>query len=177
MTGEGGQDPGTFITVPSFPLKASMLLGVAAVIWIAVYFLIDPKYQAVTALVGAAAAGVGALLGAYYAGQMLRTQIRQHEVAIAQRNNDQSRERMQVALHYGERWSDPNIFHAKQVCLEIMKIARDDRGPEEVCKFLDSDETDNIGKILNTSQQKQVNMGQLLNFLEEFSIARDERRC
>lgn len=170
---EKSSDLGTLITVPSFPIKTSVLLYVVASLWVVLYYFIDPSYQPTVALAGAAAAGAGALVGAYYAGQMIHVQIRQHNQAIEQRNNDLAHEQRRAALRYSERWADPNLFAAKQVCKEIIELGYGINGPDDVCAYLNKDHINDTGEVLVSAKDKQINMRHVLNFLEEFAVAHE----
>lgn len=162
---------GTVFTVPSFPIKTSVVLVLLALAWIVLYYFVPIAWKPIVGLGGAAAAGVGALLGAYYAGQMLQTQIRQHNRELDQRKSDHEREQKREALRYSSRWNDPNIFHAQVICKKVIGLGSGPTGANDVKEYLSNDDNDDSGKLIKSAHDKQVNMGQVLNFFEEFSIA------
>lgn len=162
MTKDGkanAQGIGTLFRIPSFEVGVTGVLCVAAVFWVLIYAYVPQQYREVVALVGAAAACVGALLAAFYAGRTLAHMVKQE-------NDKLSFEKKKAALQFVERWNSADMIPTLRACKLIWKIGMNEDGARKVSEILEkSDGADEKRREILT------HVGRLLNFMEEISLS------
>jgi hypothetical protein len=121
-----------------------------------IYSFTPQEYREIVAIVGAAAAGVGALLAAFYAGRTLAHMVSQENAKL-------SFEKKKAALYFVERW---DMIPTLRACKIIWVVGMGPDGAKTVADFLERGEQ-NEKDLLET----QTHVGRLLNFMEEISLS------
>jgi len=138
----------------NFPLRFTALL-VIAVICVTIWYGVVVSWDLEKVLIfgGAGTATSGTILAAFYMGRALN-------LAISQASGEIEAERRLIDMHrrersakFGERWNDPNMYHAREVCRSI----------------LDHDQLGN--DLIEFVEDKKTNVIHILNFLEEVAIS------
>jgi Domain of unknown function (DUF4760) len=155
MVPQNGQEriPGTFTTL-EFPITASVVLGIAAVLAI-ILFVYCPKdreaekfgIEAITLTAGA--------LSAYYIGQGLKETVIQREESL-------KGGRIAVSCRFIERWNSPQTMAMKQDFREII-----DSGKAHTAQFVED--------LLERDKAKRTTVVEVLNFFEEASLSANKK--
>lgn len=150
------------------PVTVGVILGFVVVAIVLAYLLVPKAYEGVVILVAAALAAAGTLGNAYYVGRTLELTVqsenrilaRQEELnrQAAERHEQDARQaRLERSSRFGERWNQPELFHSRKACRQVM-----DDAPKGA---------DHIAKLLEEDLDMAMNIGHVLNFLEEMSIS------
>lgn len=137
---------------PRLPVTIGVILAFLVTVLTVVYGLQWPLDRPTVAFLAAALAAAGAIAGAFYIGRTLHVHLER-----------EARTPQDAAFRYMERWNDPAMFHARHVCREIIDTLGP-QGPEKVKEDLDK------------NLEKRTNVGHILNFLEELSVAVQMKR-
>jgi hypothetical protein len=81
--GNSSKKVGTMLRIPGFEIDITAVFSVAAILWVVSFAYAPQQYREVIALAGAAAAVVGALLAAFYAGRTLSHIVEQEKAKVS----------------------------------------------------------------------------------------------
>lgn len=141
-----------------FTIKFGGIVAAIIAVLTVVFYLATGEFTDTVIFLAAAAAAGGTITTAFYVARTLNLYIRQ-EYSFREREAAlDERGRKERALRYGERWNDPKMFYARDICREILD--RRGKSKEELISFINPQST---------------NVIHLLNFFEElaFSIEND----
>lgn len=150
------------------PITVGVILGFVVVAIVLAYLLVPKAYEDVVILVAAALAAAGTLGNAYYVGRTLELTVqsenrilaRQEELdrQAAERHEQDARHALlERSSRFGERWNQPELFYSRKACRQVM-----DDAPKGA---------DYIAELLEEDLDMAMNIGHVLNFLEEMSIS------
>ena len=151
--------PGKIFNVNiNFPVGITSLLAVIILGLTAGFFILTSSWKDTFIFFAAALAAGAAVATAFYTGNALNMAL-EREDAIRERESaldDLSRK--QLALRFSERWSDPRMHYARDVCRQVY----DHRGKEaaEVIAFA-------------SGEKVKTNITNTLNFFEEMAFSID----
>ena len=140
----------------AFPLRASIVVGVAVLVLSGLYLWISESYKESFVFFAASVAAGSAILAALYAARAINFQVQQHEDANIDRDNALLNERQRQAMAYAARWNDPHMEQARMACRKVISLKGS--GVEDVKRSMGEGDT----------EMKVIHM---LNFMEEVSIS------
>ena len=140
------QRANTLVEIP----RVSVTIGVALTILAAAitvgYVFVSPEYKSAVVVFGTGIAASGAIASAIYMGRTLAIYI--------ERDSHGPRE---IMFDYFKRWNDPQMFHTREVCRQVMNM---------------QEKSENERKNeLNNNNNLRVNIRSVLNFLEELALS------
>lgn len=114
----------------------------------------------------AACAAAGQLGASLYAARVLQMTAQIHAESAGARAEKEAQLEKQLledaAARFGERWTDASMFHLRKECRALIENRTDPK------KILD---------LVNGNENTAVNVGNILNFLEELSLSVLKGRC
>ena len=140
-----------------FETKITFTIGGALALLVIVlfgtYIMVPESHQGAVIFFGAALTVAGALATAFYTGRVLSLQVMVHEQSP-----------QDIAFRFSERWNDPQMFHTRDACRQIMDMLSPTVDAARAKDELEADEV------------MRRNLRPILNFLEELALAiRTER--
>lgn len=131
--------------IPSIPIRV-WLVGLLALVALSAAFYFWPSGRETLIFFSAALLGISAVGSNIYAARTLQIFL-----------DRETRSPVEMAFHYAERWNDPQMYHVRDACRQIMDMRGD--APEAARARIDENEP------------YRKNIRPILNFLEELSIA------
>jgi hypothetical protein len=152
----------SFRVVASFGVVATLAIALATI----AYQFVPDAYHGAFIFCAAATAAIGQLGAVLYAGRLLQFTIENQNAAlrnVAEKDAIADQRFLEsAAAHFGERWNDASMFHMRKASRVIIDLRHK---PDEI-----------LSKI-NESDDIQVNVSNILNFLEEMAISVNRKRC
>jgi hypothetical protein len=142
----------TLFQVPRISIGVGLALTVLTVLITAAYIWVPEPYHGAVIVFGTGMAASGAIASAIYMGRTLAIYIAR-----------ETQSPQEAAFRFAERWNDPQMFHVRDACREIMDMM-DQPDAERRRRF---DEEEALRK----------NIRPVLNFLEELSYSIREERA
>ena len=136
----------TLFQIPRVTVTVGVALALLSAIIAVIYYTVPDAYKGAIIVFGTGLAASGAIAGAIYMGRTLTLYI-----------ESEARNTEEVTFRFTERWNDPQMFHSRDVCRQIMDMK--DK-PEHERK-----------KELNDNENLRKNVRPVLNFLEELALA------
>jgi RNA binding exosome subunit len=153
-----------------FSVKFTVTFGLVAAVFVVgttiAYLFVPPPYQNSLIFFAAACAAAGHLGAALYAARILQFTIQSQTEAtktLAEKEERLERQALEdAAAKFGERWDNTSMFHLRKECQEIID---NKNNPQQIMTSIKGD------KI------KDVNVSNILNFLEELALSVNQKRC
>jgi hypothetical protein len=148
--------------VVSFGVVAALAV-IGATIW---YAYSSDAMRSTLVFFAAACAAAGTIGLSLYTTRILQFTVNNQTAATRDMAAKEARLEKQwledAAARFGERWTDASMFYLRKECRELIESRTD---------------PDGLLKTLQNDKNKPVNVGNILNFLEELSLSVNKGRC
>lgn len=139
-----------------FPVTVTWVIGGLVAALTVIYGIVTWDLSDTLVFFGASLVAGGTLLSAFYTGRTLNHMlVQQEKVELRQTALDTQGRKMRT-MDYGARWNAPPMHYNREACRKVFELRG--RPAAEVSAALDAD---------------KPNVVQVMNFLEELAIARE----
>ena len=142
----------TLFDIPAISIGVGLALAFLTIAVTAAYVLLPDAYHGAVIVFGTGLAASGAIASAIYMGRTLALYIA--------RETQGPRE---AAFRFSERWNDPQMYHARDACREIMDMMEQTEAQRQ--------------RRFDDEEKLRTNIRPVLNFLEELALSVRESRA
>jgi hypothetical protein len=154
------------ITIPRLTVTVGVVFFAVVVVMTAAFVFVPEQFRSALIFLAAAAAAAGQIAAALYTARVLQFTMNSQTAASRDMylKDDATEKRLlaEVSFRFGERWNEAAMFHMRKQCQEIIEKR---------------DQPDEIKNTIAANTDKQTNVGNILNFLEELALAVNEKKC